>query len=151
MLIWGIDMVWLISYNENTNQINFHCRENEEMNLTKENSWQLGFLVQTSSDEKEFKDFFWQGDARQFFSISAYRRHKIKQMNMGFEEFHKLFDKNEILSIQDLFQQPIDDYTANRILNKIAGGDLTSKIIYDMFIDEERQLNVARLVHDRVR
>jgi hypothetical protein len=116
--------------------------------LTKENEKLLNFLIKSENDKHEFEEHFWNGDAKQFFSVSAFRLYKINQINMNYSQFDELFKTDYKKAIEELFQQPLEIFETSIILNKINTEELTAKIIFDRFIDEGRQLNVARLVHN---
>jgi hypothetical protein len=73
------------------------------------------------------------------------------QRAMNFYEFDIMIGANPTVAtvkyaLQELFQQPVSEFTASVILNNISKKVLTTKSIYDKFIEEDKKLNVTRLV-----
>lgn len=104
--------------------------------ITQEVRKQMLFLINNFEEYKLFRRDFWPGDrAKQNEGILAFRKYKLEQNQMTYEEFLVNFNKNTIESLEKLFQHPVSKSELRYFLKMIKSNEMTLEFIYQKHME----------------
>ena len=93
-------------------------------------SW-LELLIETEEEYTEFVETFLPKNNTIASLIMRYRAHKIKKLNISYDEFIKLYTSDRINALQILFQERIHDFLLDMLDKRLSSGD-TIEMLFEL-------------------
>lgn len=114
------------------------CNGHAVFDLTKENQEILDFLVKYNEEADKFIQILMES-VNENIAVSDYRLHRIEQRNMSLEEFENTCSSvGVVLALQELVMHPIKKLEIELLTNKINGGKITVREIFERHKSEKR-------------
>jgi hypothetical protein len=123
----------------------------QKIGVNDENRRLLSFLIKDSGEFDSFKERYWKSEDKQLHAYADYHRDRIKLRALSLLEFSLLREGGKTGTIakkvylEELFQQPIDDETAE-IVSAVIDNDIS---ILDKLYDFSKAnvgINVRRAI-----